>query len=407
MEPTRRRDRRRGRDHGARGCLWRRRRSDAGSAGAVRARAGHDAGAHADADGSAERLALARANAEAVADAQREADGEPARRRGRPPGLRRHAVHRRGRGPCRDLPQLGRLHRPPVGRPGRLRPGPLDGAEAALPDEGRPERGDLGRDRRRPGATKTRPLIQVGTAGECRGGVERHFAWHQLYPNQPYSRSFAAVIKPGDRMAASVVFRKREFVLTVVDLTTGVTSDGQGAGPEGHPGERRMDRRGPDGRLPGALPPAHPAVVRPDPVHRRPGDARRPPRRRRRSVEPRADDDGHAEGRPAGEDRQRLERRRQLHGQPPVAPASDGAARGVSIGATSNISGDRGPATIPPCRGASSCTERVGFRPWRPSNDPCPVRRRSARRPSIPPRSTDSAISSRRRSGPPPTASST
>ena len=74
------------------------------------------------------------------------------------------------------------------------------------------------------GATTTRPLIQVGTAGECRGGVERHFAWHQLYPNQPYSRSFAAKVKPGDRIAASVVFRKREFVLTVVDLTTGVTS---------------------------------------------------------------------------------------------------------------------------------------------------------------------------------------
>jgi hypothetical protein len=74
------------------------------------------------------------------------------------------------------------------------------------------------------GATRTRPLIQVGTAGECRGGVERHFAWHQVYPNQPYSRSFAAVIKPGDRMAASVVFRKREFVLTVIDLTTGVAS---------------------------------------------------------------------------------------------------------------------------------------------------------------------------------------
>ena len=45
------------------------------------------------------------------------------------------------------------------------------------PTKGDPERRDLGRDRRRPvAATKARPLIQVGTAGECRDGVERHFA---------------------------------------------------------------------------------------------------------------------------------------------------------------------------------------------------------------------------------------
>jgi len=71
------------------------------------------------------------------------------------------------------------------------------------------------------GATTSNPLIQVGTAGECRNGVERHFAWHEVYPTQPYSQAFGTVIKPGDRMAASVEFRKRTFVLTVVDLTSG------------------------------------------------------------------------------------------------------------------------------------------------------------------------------------------
>jgi hypothetical protein len=82
------------------------------------------------------------------------------------------------------------------------------------------------------GATTASPLIQVGTAGECRNGVERHYAWHQLYPTQPYSRPFAAVIKPGDRMAAWVVFRQKAFVLTIVDLTTGVSSDVQERAPK-------------------------------------------------------------------------------------------------------------------------------------------------------------------------------
>jgi hypothetical protein len=101
------------------------------------------------------------------------------------------------------------------------------------------------------GATTTRPLIQVGTAGECRGGVERHFAWHQVYPNQPYSRSFAAVIKPGDRMAASVVFRKREFVLTVVDLTTGATSQVHERAPKAARASAEWIVEAPTGDCPG------------------------------------------------------------------------------------------------------------------------------------------------------------
>ena len=60
-----------------------------------------------------------------------------------------------------------------------------------------------------------------------------------------------------------------------------------------------MDRRGADGRLPEPLPPAHPAVVRPDPVH---GDAQATLGDHVDGVDgpwnAGADDDGHAEGRP-------------------------------------------------------------------------------------------------------------
>jgi Peptidase A4 family len=68
--------------------------------------------------------------------------------------------------------------------------------------------------------SKARPLIQVGTWGYCHNGVENHYAWHEVYPNQPYSVGFVTLIHPGDRIAAAVVFRQRAFTLTLVNLTT-------------------------------------------------------------------------------------------------------------------------------------------------------------------------------------------
>ena len=154
-------------------------------------------------------------SASPIAEHQARSRPPARRRRGRLPGLRRAR---------RPPPRARSSPRPPSTGAATSPASPAPGSSASRP-AGRepklhcPTKGVrsvaiwVGIDGDR-GATKTRPLIQVGTAGECRGGVERHYAWHQIYPNQPYSRSFGAVIKPGDRMAASVVFRKREFVLT-------------------------------------------------------------------------------------------------------------------------------------------------------------------------------------------------
>jgi len=74
-------------------------------------------------------------------------------------------------------------------------------------------------------ASKARPLIQIGTWGFCHNGVESHYAWHEVYPTQPFSIPLGMRIRHGDHIAAAVVFRQRAFTLTIVNLTTGVRKE--------------------------------------------------------------------------------------------------------------------------------------------------------------------------------------
>ncbi len=229
--------------------------------------------------------------------------------------------------------------------------------------------------------SKARPLIQVGTWGYCHNGVENHYAWHEVYPNQPYSVGFVTLIHPGDRIAAAVVFRQRAFTLTLVNLTTGRRAEVVEQAPKAVRGTRRMDRRGADRRL-SELPSADPAELLARSTSRR---------RARRSVRrwPGSTARGRASGRRwcrgAGPWRRSVRWPLRAKGSPSAARRTSPwsretecrdpipvlrriqwyrSARSVRRSwPRSNSPGDRGPATNPPSRGASSCPERerVGF----------------------------------------------
>ncbi|MEO9319956.1 MAG: G1 family glutamic endopeptidase [Nitrososphaera sp.] len=64
---------------------------------------------------------------------------------------------------------------------------------------------------------------QLGTEQDCSGGVQRNYAWFEMYPSA--SRLITTVsVNAGDRITASVVYLgSSQFRLNLRDLTTGQT----------------------------------------------------------------------------------------------------------------------------------------------------------------------------------------
>lgn len=62
---------------------------------------------------------------------------------------------------------------------------------------------------------------QLGTESDCSNGVQKNYAWYEMYPKPAYLVS-RMTISPGDHMTASVNYiGKNQFTLTMKDLTTG------------------------------------------------------------------------------------------------------------------------------------------------------------------------------------------
>jgi Peptidase A4 family len=63
---------------------------------------------------------------------------------------------------------------------------------------------------------------QTGTEADCDGRTAEYSAWYELYPAYPVT--YSNVVKPGDHMAASVVFSGTDtYTFTVQDVTAGWT----------------------------------------------------------------------------------------------------------------------------------------------------------------------------------------
>lgn len=61
---------------------------------------------------------------------------------------------------------------------------------------------------------------QLGTEGDCSGGVATYYAWYEMYPHRGYYINMT--VSPNDSMAASVVSGSRgNYTLSMTDLTTG------------------------------------------------------------------------------------------------------------------------------------------------------------------------------------------
>jgi hypothetical protein len=61
---------------------------------------------------------------------------------------------------------------------------------------------------------------QTGTDSDCDGKTPSYYAWYEFYPNPSFEIS-SLTIKPGDHIAASVVYSGTEFTITITDETTG------------------------------------------------------------------------------------------------------------------------------------------------------------------------------------------
>lgn len=60
---------------------------------------------------------------------------------------------------------------------------------------------------------------QTGTDSDCDRKTPVYYAWYEFYPAGSFEIDMT--IKPGDRMAASVVYNGSEFTITITDETTG------------------------------------------------------------------------------------------------------------------------------------------------------------------------------------------
>lgn len=71
---------------------------------------------------------------------------------------------------------------------------------------------------------------QTGTAGQCSEGKATYYAWYEFYPAVSVPIK-SMKISPGDRISAEVKFRAGEFILTIVDETTGRSFSKKGTEP--------------------------------------------------------------------------------------------------------------------------------------------------------------------------------
>jgi hypothetical protein len=61
---------------------------------------------------------------------------------------------------------------------------------------------------------------QTGTDSDCVGKNPSYYAWYEFYPNPSFEIS-SLTIKPGDHMAATVVYSGSKFTISIEDVTTG------------------------------------------------------------------------------------------------------------------------------------------------------------------------------------------
>jgi hypothetical protein len=75
------------------------------------------------------------------------------------------------------------------------------------------------------GMVSTAPSVeQVGTYGQCYGGVASYAAWWEIYPLNSIQPIAKITVTPGDSFTASVTFNSAsKFVMKVTDTTTGVS----------------------------------------------------------------------------------------------------------------------------------------------------------------------------------------
>jgi hypothetical protein len=87
------------------------------------------------------------------------------------------------------------------------------------------------------GVVSGQHLLQTGVSDSCKGGVQRHYAWWELYPGP--SVNLGLIVYPGDRMQASVYLSQEGHWVTRIDnLTTGwsgwmISGETYGVGRDG------------------------------------------------------------------------------------------------------------------------------------------------------------------------------
>jgi hypothetical protein len=75
------------------------------------------------------------------------------------------------------------------------------------------------------GMVSTAPSVeQIGTLGECVGGVASYLAWWEIYPANDIQPITKVTVTPGDHFTASVTYSSSEFVMKITDKTTGVSA---------------------------------------------------------------------------------------------------------------------------------------------------------------------------------------
>jgi hypothetical protein len=76
------------------------------------------------------------------------------------------------------------------------------------------------------GMVSTAPSVeQVGTIGECVGGVASYAAWWEVYPVNAIQVISTITVSPGDHFTASVTYSTTtlKFAMKITDTTTGAT----------------------------------------------------------------------------------------------------------------------------------------------------------------------------------------
>ena len=76
------------------------------------------------------------------------------------------------------------------------------------------------------GMVSTAPSVeQVGTYGQCSGGIASYAAWWEIYPVNDIQPISTVTVSPGDHFTASVTYSTStlKFAMKITDTTTGAT----------------------------------------------------------------------------------------------------------------------------------------------------------------------------------------